>query len=90
MFRHTAAILDLKNGMDQVSLQHLLGHSDISTTRGYLEALKDEDAGNRARQTPAGEPLADGVVHAAITARTSKRIAGPPASHRAPCPRLAS
>jgi integrase/recombinase XerD len=51
MFRHTAAILHLKNGMDLVSLQHLLGHNDISTTRGYLEALKDEDVEDKARRT---------------------------------------
>jgi len=51
MFRHTAAILHLKNGMDLVSLQHLLGHNDVSTTRGYLEALKDEDVEDKARRT---------------------------------------
>lgn len=51
MFRHTAAILHLKNGMDLVSLQHLLGHNDISTTRGYLEALKDKDVEDKARRT---------------------------------------
>jgi site-specific recombinase XerD len=43
MFRHTAAVTHLRNGMNLVALQHLLGHADITTTRGYLTALADED-----------------------------------------------
>jgi integrase/recombinase XerD len=50
-FRHTAAIEHLRNGMDLVSLQHLLGHADITTTRIYLEALSDEDIEARAKRT---------------------------------------
>lgn len=50
-FRHTAAIEHLRHGMDLVSLQHLLGHADITTTRGYLEALQDEDVEERAKRT---------------------------------------
>jgi len=51
MFRHTAAVCHLKNGMDLVSLQHLMGHSDIQTTRGYLDAIADEDVGQTAQRT---------------------------------------
>jgi integrase/recombinase XerD len=50
-FRHTAAINHLRNGMDLVSLQHLLGHADITTTRGYLSALADEDVEQAAQRT---------------------------------------
>ena len=50
-FRHTGAIQHLRNGMDLVSLQHLLGHSNISTTRMYLTALADEDVGKKAQRT---------------------------------------
>lgn len=50
-FRHTAAINHLRNGMDLVSLQHLLGHASVVTTRGYLEALRDEDVEQKARRT---------------------------------------
>jgi site-specific recombinase XerD len=50
-FRHTAAIEHLRNGMDLVSLQHLLGHASVVTTRVYLEALSDEDVETRAKRT---------------------------------------
>ena len=50
-FRHTAAIEHLRNGMDLVSLQHLLGHTSITTTRKYLTALQDEDVEARAKRT---------------------------------------
>lgn len=50
-FRHTAAVTHLRNGMDLVSLQHLLGHADITTTRGYLTALADEDVQQTAMRT---------------------------------------
>jgi site-specific recombinase XerD len=50
-FRHTAAIEHLRHGMDLVSIQRLLGHESLQTTRIYLEALNDEDVEKRARQT---------------------------------------
>lgn len=49
--RHTAAVNHLRAGMDLVSLQFLMGHQDIQTTRQYLDALKDEEVGRIARRT---------------------------------------
>lgn len=51
MFRHSCAINHLRNGMNLVALQHLLGHSDITTTRHYLTALADEDTQRVAERT---------------------------------------
>jgi site-specific recombinase XerD len=51
MFRHTSAVSHLRNGMDLVSLQHLLGHSSVSTTRGYLDSLRDSDVQSTAQRT---------------------------------------
>lgn len=50
-FRHTAAVNHLRNGMDLVSLQHLLGHADIGTTRQYLNSLRDSDVQRTAQRT---------------------------------------
>lgn len=47
-FRHYFALTCLMNGMDIFSLSRLLGHSSITTTQRYLEALTDETLNERA------------------------------------------
>jgi site-specific recombinase XerD len=49
--RHSAAIAHLRGGMDLLSLQRLLGHESLETTRVYLTALADEDVERAARRT---------------------------------------
>lgn len=49
--RHVAAVRHLRNGLDLMSLQHLMGHADIQTTRKYLDRLKSEEVGRVARLT---------------------------------------
>ena len=36
-FRHTYATRLLESGCDIVTVQHLMGHSDLDTTRKYLD-----------------------------------------------------
>ncbi|MPN37926.1 Tyrosine recombinase XerC [bioreactor metagenome] len=42
IFRHTMAVNSVKAGMDIFTLQKLLGHSNITTTRQYIQ-LNTED-----------------------------------------------
>jgi integrase/recombinase XerD len=42
-FRHTYATTLLRDGVDLVSLQKLLGHNDMDSTRKYLRALEPAD-----------------------------------------------
>jgi integrase/recombinase XerD len=50
-FRHAAAVLQLRNGRDLVSLQHVLERNNTTTTRRYLEVLKDEDLEDKSTRT---------------------------------------
>lgn len=42
IFRHTMAVNSVKAGMDIFTLQKLLGHSDITTTRQYIQLNTDD------------------------------------------------
>lgn len=41
--RHFYAITSLKNGQDLYSISKILGHSNLNTTRVYLESITDEE-----------------------------------------------
>ena len=51
MMRHSAAIARLRAGMDLISLQRMLGHETLETTKIYLTALADEDVEQAAKRT---------------------------------------
>jgi site-specific recombinase XerD len=48
-FRRTFAIWSLRNGMDLFRLARLLGHTDISVLRQYLDLIKDDLAAAHAQ-----------------------------------------
>lgn len=53
-FRHTCAVMYLRNGGDAFTLQKLLGHSDLAMTRRYCE-LSQADALAKHRQCSPGD-----------------------------------
>jgi site-specific recombinase XerD len=55
-FRRTCALMSLRNGMDIFSLQHLLGHSDLTVLRRYL-AQVDADLAQAHRKYGVGDSL---------------------------------
>lgn len=57
VLRHTFAVHYLLGGGDLVSLQRILGHRDISTTRTYLELLDDDVRRQHQRFTPVARLL---------------------------------
>jgi site-specific recombinase XerD len=42
-FRHTTGIMSVRNGMDTIILQEMLGHKSQKQTKEYLEYLTDDD-----------------------------------------------
>jgi len=44
LFRHTFATLYLVNGGDVYKLSRLMGHTNVSTTEGYLRSMQQRDA----------------------------------------------
>jgi site-specific recombinase XerD len=59
-FRHTCAVMYLRNGGDAFSLQKLLGHSDLAMTRRYCE-LSQTDALQKHRQCSPGDRFLSAV-----------------------------
>lgn len=50
VFRHTMAVEAVKKGMDVFSLQRILGHNNLSTTRQYIQ-LQTEDLQRKHAET---------------------------------------
>lgn len=59
-FRHTCAVMYLRNGGDAFTLQKLLGHSDLAMTRRYCE-LSQTDALQKHRQCSPGDRFLSSV-----------------------------
>jgi site-specific recombinase XerD len=59
-FRHTFAVMYLRNGGDAFTLQKLLGHSDLTMTRRYCE-LSQVDALEKHRQYSPGDRFLSAV-----------------------------
>lgn len=55
-FRHTCAVMYLRNGGDVFSLQKLLGHTDLTMTRRYAE-LSENDVCEKHRKFSPGDAL---------------------------------
>lgn len=51
-FRHTSARLYLRNGGDVMTLQQILGHEDLSTTRIYIQLEREDVEKTHERASP--------------------------------------
>lgn len=60
--RHYFAQSQLKNGLDVYSLSRLLGHTNISITRRYLQSLEDEELIDLASNSSVLANLKRGVI----------------------------
>ena len=60
-FRHTYATTLLRDGVDIVSLQKLLGHADIESTMKYLRALAPEDLLKKINRTSLAKRFVEGA-----------------------------
>jgi integrase/recombinase XerD len=68
-FRHTFAVMYLRNGGDVFTLQKLLGHTDLTMTRRYAE-LSDTDVRNKHRACSPGDQF---LAHVPPATRTRIR-----------------
>ena len=55
-FRRTFAVLSLRAGMDVLSLQRIMGHADLGTTRRYVRLVDDDlRAAHKRSSNPSGK-----------------------------------